>query len=52
MDDTFTRVSDLGDEQSVFGADLFYHKCLENYLLRYIHAVAYKSGNSDIRFAK
>ena len=36
QDEVYTRVADLKDEQSVFGADLFYYKfCLKFYLQKY-----------------
>ena len=45
QDEVHTRVADLGDEQSVFGADFFYHKiCLESYLQKYMRATAATEG--------
>ena len=39
QDDVYTKVADLEDEASVFGADLYYHKtCLESYFKRYSRA--------------
>ena len=39
QDDVYTKVADLEDETSVFGADLYYPKtCLESYFQRYSRA--------------
>ena len=36
MDDVFTRICDLEDPNSIFAADLFYHKnCFPNYIAKY-----------------
>ena len=36
MDDVFTRICDSEDPNSIFAADLFYHKnCFPNYIARY-----------------
>ena len=45
QDEVYTRVPDLEDERSVFGADLFYHKlCLESYLQKHMRATAAPKG--------
>ena len=41
MDDVYTRISALEDPDSVFAADLFYHKnCFPNYIAKYNTAKA------------
>ena len=41
MDDVFTRICDLEDPNSIFAADLFYHKnCFPNYIAKYNTAKA------------
>ena len=46
QDDVYTRVADLEDERSVFGADLYYHKvCLVSYLQKYFRATATHKPN-------
>ena len=36
MDDVYTRIFDLEDPDSIFAADLFYHKnCFPNYITKY-----------------
>ena len=36
MEDVFTRICDLEDPNSIFAADLFYHKnCFPNYIAKY-----------------
>ena len=41
MDDVFTRICDLEDPNSIFAADLFYHKnCFPYYIAKYNTAKA------------
>ena len=41
MDDVYTRICDLEDPDSIFAADLFYHKnCFPNYIAKYNTAKA------------
>ena len=45
QDEVYTKVADLEDKQSVFEADLIYHKlCLELYLQKYMRATAATKG--------
>ena len=45
-DEVYTRVADLEDERSDFGADSFNHKlCLESYLQKYMRATAATKGS-------
>ena len=40
QDDIYTRVADLENDKSVFGADLHYHRaCLQNYINKYERAL-------------
>ena len=44
QDDVYTRTSDLEDESSIFGADLFCHKyCIRSYFNKYSSAVSKNS---------
>ena len=49
MDDVYTRICDLEDPDSIFAADLFYHKnCFPNYIAKYNTAKA-KSENPQTK---
>ena len=53
MDDVYTRICDLENDENMFGADLLYHSCLSSYIQKHKRALqAQEKGSHYLKTTK